>query len=283
MGKESGLVSMSALITLTTDFGLNDGYVGAMKGVILSILPSAQIVDISHHIAPQNVAQAAFVLATAAPYFRHGTTHVAVVDPGVGSDRRPIAVFTETAAFVGPDNGIFSRVYQTERVAQIRLLANTNYHLPDLSLTFHGRDLFAPVAAHIARGAPPSSLGPEVTDPVVLPVHQAERCDDGGLRGQVVYVDHFGNLITDIPSAWLAADTAWTFTIGELEIVGFNLTYGRVPVGELLVLGGSSGWVEVAVRNGSAAARLGLGEGAVIQARVGAAGPGQSPGTGAQP
>lgn len=257
---------MSALITLTTDFGLSDSYVGTMKGVILTILPSARIVDITHGIAPHNIAQAAFVLATAAPYFRHGTTHVAVVDPGVGGERRPIAVFTETAIYVGPDNGLFSRIYQTEKIRQIRLLSNTSYHLSGISRTFHGRDLFAPAAAHIAQGAPPSSLGPEVSDQVVIAIEQAERLDDGSLHGHVTYVDHFGNLITDIPVAWLEQRSGWTFIVGDRVITGFLATYSHVAPGELVVLGGSSGWVEVAVRNGSAAGSLRLGEGASVVA-----------------
>lgn len=258
---------MSALITLTTDFGLSDSYVGTMKGVILSILPSARIVDITHGIDPHNIAQAAFVLATAAPYFRHGTTHVAVVDPGVGGGRRPIAVFTETATFVGPDNGLFSRIYQTEKVRQIRLLSNASYHLPGLSRTFHGRDLFAPAAAHIAQGAPPSSLGPEVSDPVVIAVEQAERLDDGSLRGHVTYVDHFGNLITDIPVSWLENRSDWSFVFGVHVIDGLLATYSHVAPGEIVVLEGSSGWVEVAVRHGSAADSLRLGVGEIVQAR----------------
>ena len=254
-------------ITLTTDFGVEDGYVGTMKGVILDILPWAKIVDISHAIQPQNIHQAAYVLGTSAPYFPRNTVHVVVVDPGVGTERRPIAVFTRRACYIGPDNGVFSRVYHTESVLEIRELSNIYYRLPQVSNTFHGRDVFSPFAAHVAAGAPPHSLGAEVSDPVTVHMPQPERLLDGRLRGQIVHADRFGNLISDIPVTWLDEDTNWMFEVAGRRIEGFSQTYGRVGSGQLIVLGGSEGLVEVAVRNGSAAVDLGIGPGEILMAR----------------
>ncbi len=251
-------------ITLTTDFGLDDGYVGAMKGVILSLLPTAQIVDITHAIAPQNIPQAAYILSTATPYFPPHTVHVVVVDPGVGSERRPLAVFTDRAVYVGPDNGVFSQVYEREPVREIRQLTNPAYHLPAISHTFHGRDIFSPVAAHIALGAPASNLGPEISDPVRLQLFDfaqnklpaPARGADGSLHGQVIYADRFGNLITDIPVTWLEGRTDWYFEMAGITIVGFHSTYSRVEPGAWVALGSSAGLIEIAIRNGNAAAQL---------------------------
>ncbi len=258
---------MPAPITLTTDFGLNDGYVGVMKGVILGILPWAQIVDISHAIAPQQVLDASYVLSTAAPYFPRNTVHVVVVDPGVGTERRPLAVFTDRAVYIGPDNGVFSRVYRDENVQSIRQLANPSYRLPRISNTFQGRDIFAPAAAHIAGGVPLQSLGPEVTDPVQVTLPQPQRLDDGGLKGQVIYVDRFGNLITNIPVDWLGGRADWRFEIGGVVIDSFSSTYGRVQPNEPVVLGGSAGLIEVAVRDNHAGAYLGLAAGVSFNAQ----------------
>jgi hypothetical protein len=255
------------IITLTTDFGLDDGYVGVIKGVILGILPWAQIVDISHAIAPQAILDAGYVLATAAPYFPRGTVHVVVVDPGVGTERRPLAVLTERAVYIGPDNGVFSRVYGDENVQSIRQLTNPAYRLPLISNTFHGRDIFAPAAAHIAGGIPPHSLGPEVADPVRLVIPQPQRLADGSLRGEIIYVDHFGNLISNVPVAWLGGRAEWRFEIGGVVIDGFHSTYGRVAVNQAVVLGGSEGLIEVGVRNNHAGAVLGLGRGARFSAQ----------------
>ncbi|MCO6452331.1 MAG: SAM-dependent chlorinase/fluorinase [Caldilineales bacterium] len=258
--------NVPSLITLTTDFGLADPYVAAMKGVILDILPWAKIVDISHAIAAQNVMQAAYVLATAAPYFPRRTVHIVVVDPGVGTQRRPIAVYTDTACYIGPDNGVFSLVYAKENVAEVRLLQNVFYMRPAISNTFHGRDVFAPFAAYVAAGAPGNSLGPLVHDPVALPIPKPTRESDGSIVGQVIYIDHFGNLVSDIPGDWLN-DGDWTIEIAGAQIHGTSATYGNVDQGELVALIGSSGLLEVAVRNGSAAQKLGIGPSATVVAR----------------
>ncbi len=162
------------IITLTTDFGLSDGYVGAMKGVILGIAPAAHLVDLSHEIAPQDVRQAAHVLADAVPYFPAGTVHLAVVDPGVGSARRPLLITTPRAAFVGPDNGLFTFILGTAKT-QAWALDQPGYWLPEISRTFHGRDIFAPVAAHLACGVPPEMLGSPITDAAPLAAPLAAR------------------------------------------------------------------------------------------------------------
>ena len=259
---------MPELITLTTDFGPAGPYVASMKGVILGILPGAVIVDISHEIQPQNIQQAAYMLDAATPYFPAGTVHVVVVDPGVGSARRPIAVFTDSACFVGPDNGVFSRIYQEENVREIRHLSTPDHHLPAVSHTFHGRDIFAPVAAHIAAGVPPSVLGPTITDPITIDFPAPEQRPDGSIRGQIIYTDAFGNLISNIPRQWLGDQPDWIFEIAETTIVGLNATYSQAPPGELIALGSSTALVEIAKCNGSAARHLDVGTGERLTVRL---------------
>lgn len=271
------------IITLITDFGQADGYVGTMKGVILGIAPEARIVDISHDIEPQNVRQAAYVLSTAAPYFPPGTIHVVVVDPGVGSARRPIAVRTERAYFVGPDNGVFSyalagmwtmsqlpsnqlRASSFELPVTVIHLDQPKYWLPTISQTFHGRDIFSPVAAHLAAGVPFGALGTLITDPVTFPLPQPERLPDGSIRGEVLHADRFGNLITDIPMSWLATSEAWIFEIAGRRIEGLSATYATARRGALVALPGSEGLLEIAVREGSAAETLGVGAGTLVTA-----------------
>ncbi len=253
------------IITLTTDFGTADGYVGAMKGVILSLAPSATIVDISHDVAPHDVRHGAWLLAAAAPFFPPGTIHVAVVDPGVGSARRGIAVQTASAVFVGPDNGLFSP-FLHERVACVAL-TNPATQRDTVSATFHGRDIFVPVAAHLANGLPLSELGPAVDDPFSLPIPQPERLPDGRLRAEVVHVDRFGNLVTNLKleqAGTKAVELASVrVAVGDESLV-VRRTYADVAPGTLLALVGSSGHLELAVREGNAAQRLGLGVGAKV-------------------
>ena len=251
------------IITLTTDFGLVDGYVGIMKGVILSIYSAAQLVDLSHDIAPQNVRQAAYVLSRATPYFPEGTVHLVVVDPGVGGRRRPVVVRTRHASYVGPDNGVLTHAL-AEAGAQAWELNRPEFWLPEVSQTFHGRDIFAPVAAHLARGVPPRRLGQPISDPVRLPLRPPTRHSDGRITGQVVYVDHFGNLITDIPAGWVASGN-WQCHIAGQHIPGLSAAYTEAPQGALVALVGSAGTVEFAVRDGNAAQRLGVREGELVR------------------
>jgi len=296
------------VITLTTDFGMGDGYVGTMKGVILSLAPQAQIVDISHDIEPANVRQAAYVLATAAPFFPAGTVHVAVVDPGVGSARRPIVVRTQRAFYVGPDNGVLSYALLLgddglpggvgvpepagQRWAEARVpeggrragqtpvsvvhLDRPEYWLPTVSRTFHGRDIFSPIAARLATGQRFEELGSQIDDAVTLPLPQPEQLADGSIHGVVLHADRFGNLITDIPGRWLETAPAWEFVIGGRTIRGLIATYACVPEGHLLALTGSEGLVEIAVREGSAAEALGAGPGSLVVARPGPDGAGEA-------
>lgn len=251
------------IITLTTDFGLSDSYVAAMKGVILGIAPQATLVDITHQIAPQNVREAAYVLATALPYFPPDTIHVVIVDPGVGSARRPMAAQVGSYTLVGPDNGVFTYALPAGRPATCVRLDNPAYWLPHVSRTFHGRDIFSPVAAHLALGTPLQALGAPFDDPVRFTVQHPRREPDGSLRGQIVHVDRFGNLVSNIPGDWLAGQF-WVVRIAGQQIVGPNLAYAEVAPGQLLTLVSSDGTLEVAMRDGSAAARLGAAAGEPI-------------------
>lgn len=250
-------------ITLTTDFGTGDGYVGAMKGVILSLAPDATLIDISHDVLPHNVRHGARVLAAAAPFFPKGTVHVAVVDPGVGGTRRGIALKTRHAVFVGPDNGLFTP-FLRERTACVAL-TNPATHRHAVSATFHGRDVFAPVAAHLANGLSLAELGPPVDGPVALSEPTLQRLPNGRVRAEIVHVDRFGNLITNVgPLEWSERDRGDVYVIAGGMSVAVRRTYADVAPGELLALVGSSGYVEIAVREGSAAERLGLGVGAAV-------------------
>ncbi|MFQ6100182.1 MAG: S-adenosyl-l-methionine hydroxide adenosyltransferase family protein [Anaerolineae bacterium] len=279
------------LVTLTTDFGTADGYVGTMKGVILGIAPIAQLVDISHEIAPQDVRQAAYVLYTAYPFFPPHTVHLVVVDPGVGGARRAIALRTPKGCFVGPDNGVFSYVMACEQVEALVELAIPRYRLPQVSHTFHGRDVFAPAAAHLAAGIPITTLGPPVRDPATFPPPRLEITGDS-ITGEVLHADRFGNVITSIgllvwsgdelslaPAFQQAVDGVekeqMRFKVGEAtvvmagqEIAGVDRTYAEVEPGETLALVGSEGHLEIAVREGNAAKRLGLHPGDVVTLRL---------------
>ena len=277
---------------MTTDFGHADGYVGTMKGVILDIVPEARLVDISHEVAPQNVHQAAYLLYSTYSYFPPGTVHLAVVDPGVGGSRRPMAVHASCGYFVGPDNGTFSYVMACQPVEALVELCNPLYRLPRVSHTFHGRDVFAPAAAHLAAGVPIAELGAPILDPVTLPPPHLEVAEDG-VVGEVMHVDRFGNVTTSIgqllwsgdelsfePVTWAVgrgrhrvgvddqdvglhplapfkAAGAAVLVAGD-EIVGVRRTYADGRAGEVLVLVGSIGHLEIAVREGSAAQCLGL-------------------------
>nr|HID14667.1 hypothetical protein [Anaerolineae bacterium] len=276
------------LVTLTTDFGTADGYVGTMKGVILGITPDARLVDISHEIAPQNVRQAAYVLYTACPFFPPHTVHLVVVDPGVGSARRPIALRTPAGYFVGPDNGVFSYVMAREPVEALVELRNPCYRLAEVSHTFHGRDVFAPAAAHLAAGVPIAALGPPVLDPVTFSPPRLEIALDG-VTGEVLHADHFGNVITSIGKlVWsgdeLSLEPAFqeaggggrvrfeaseaTIVVAGREITGVHHTYAEVGHGKVLALVGSEGHLEIAVREGSAARKLGLRPGDAVVLRL---------------
>jgi len=248
------------LITLTTDFGLKDGNVGVMKGVIWSRAPQAQIVDLSHLISPQNVREASLILGRALPYFPDGTVYVVVVDPGVGTERRPIAVRLGEQFLVGPDNGVFTLAYEYAETQDwplhVVLLDRPQYWLPQVSYVFHGRDVFAPVAGSLAAGVPLEELGRPIYDPVRIDFPQPEAID-GGLRGEIIHIDHFGNLSSCILRQHLGERPGATIRISGVNIHGMVKTFGERPDGELIALYGSSGNLIVSVVNGDAAKRLG--------------------------
>jgi S-adenosyl-L-methionine hydrolase (adenosine-forming) len=259
---------MPPIISLTTDFGLKDGFVGTLKGVIWSICPNAQIADISHSVSPQNVLEGAFALWRAYPFFPPGTVHVAVVDPGVGTQRRPVAARLGAHCFVGPDNGLFTPMYldaeKNSWPVEIVHLTNAKYFLPEVSSTFHGRDIFTPVAAHLASGVPLGDLGAVVTDPIRLTLPQPEKTPTGW-RAHITVVDVFGNLTTDLPAEALVDHPNVTFRFHGQEIHGLVTSYGRARPGELVALVDSESFVEIAIVNGSAAQVTGAQVGDVVE------------------
>lgn len=264
------MVNVSHIITLLTDFGTQDTYVGVMKGVITTICPQATVIDLTHEVPPQDIATGAFLLDISVDYFPQGTVHVAVVDPGVGTERKPIAIQTDKAFFVGPDNGIFTLVLHRYRMLLAVQLDNPKYHLPHTSTTFHGRDIFASVAAHMASGVPPEELGTPITRLQRLPLPRI-RVEWQGIRATVVHIDRFGNAITNLTHAdyqsWCAR---WDVKepivrIGQGDILlTIHRTYGDVPVGQPLALFSSSGRLEIAVNGGSAQQTFGLRRGDVV-------------------
>ena len=255
------------IITLLTDFGTRDAYVATMKGVILGINPEAVLVDLSHDLAPQDLRAGALVLAGAAPYFPPGAVHLAVVDPGVGGSRRALAAWARGHFWVGPDNGLFHFALAGPGEARIVSLENRAFFLPQVSATFHGRDLFAPVAAHLSLGVDLARLGPPLTDPVLLAWPEAEFGPDAA-RGEVIYVDRFGNLVTNFPAGelldWLGG-RGLRLQLGGLTLRGLARTYGNAAAGEFLALVASHGFLEVACNRESAARRLKAGVGTTLE------------------
>jgi hypothetical protein len=256
------------IITLLTDFGLDDGTVGVMKGVILGLAPQARLVDLSHGIGPQDVRAAAIVLGRAAPFFPDGTIHLVVVDPGVGTERRPLAARLGPHFFVGPDNGaatkLIGRAERLGQAASFFLLDRPERWLPTVSDVFHGRDIFAPVAAHLANAVALEDMGRRISDPVRLAL-PAPTPIQGGLRGEVEYVDHFGNLRMNIRREDCGARTPAGVRLGGAEIDGLVRTFGERAAGELIAFWGSGDELCVAAVNGSAAARLGVSAGAKVE------------------
>lgn len=256
-----------AIITLLTDFGHRDAYVGSMKGVILGRNPWVQLVDLSHEVPPQDIVFGALVLQSAWRYFPPGTIHLAVVDPGVGSRRRLLAAAVGEHFLVGPDNGLFSLIFAAEPPHTLVSLENPHFFLPQVSATFHGRDILAPVAAHLSLGVPLPEFGPELSEPVRLDL-PAPQFTESAVTGQVIAVDHFGNLITNIPlrqlHAWRQGRAARLW-VGDHPIPHWATTYSEVPTGELLALAGSHGYLEIACREGKAARVLGAGKETQVQ------------------
>ena len=252
------------LITLLTDFGLQDGFVGVMKGIIYGICPDARIVDISHAVPPQDILAGALTLERSIPYFPPGSVHMAVVDPGVGTSRRPMAARIGQQLVVGPDNGLFSLLYaQAERQGQ----SIENIHLDQprfwrtqVSNVFHGRDIFAPVAAHLSNGVTLTELGSPLPDPVRLVLPQPQRIRHGWLC-QVMAVDYFGSLQLNLTRTDLGEACVTKINVAEEVIEGLCNTFGDRPPGSLIALWDSSDHLSIAVVNGSAAQRLKAGPG----------------------
>jgi S-adenosylmethionine hydrolase len=252
-------------LTLLTDFGTVDGYVGAMKGVLASRAPDARIVDLTHDIPPQDIDAAAFALAQAAPYFPDDTVHVVVVDPGVGGTRRPIIVDDGRHRFVGPDNGVFALAAPSPRA--VHEITAPAFQLPDASATFHGRDVFAPAAAALATGAPPAAAGPEV-ELLHAPAHPRLVAGADRIEAPVVHVDRFGNLITGVRASELPATPR--FRVEGRTIPALSTTFESVARGQLVAYVGSGGTLEVAIRDGSAAEELDCGRGTRVEILDGA-------------
>lgn len=265
-----GTVQAQRIITLITDFGDKSGYVGAMKGVILSINPGCRIVDISHRISPQDREEAAFVLKNVYPFFPPESIHLVVVDPGVGSDRNPILIESGTHWFIGPDNGVLSFPLLTEQFKRAWKISSRGYVLPGVSSTFHGRDIFAPVAAHLSAGVPADDLGEDLKCCVRLEGLEPE-VTRGEIRARVVYTDHFGNLISNISDALFDAVVAgnpFRIAIGGKVIERIVSSYADAGEGEVMALFGSSRQLEIAVRNGSCRRTLQVEKGAAISVRL---------------
>jgi S-adenosylmethionine hydrolase len=240
---------MSRIITLTTDFGNSDHYVGSMKGVIYSINPDAVITDITHEIPAHDVFSAAFILKNFIPYFPKQSIHVIVVDPGVGSSRKPIVLEADEQFYVGPDNGVFTYVILESGSFRAYEISDPKYFLPRVSFTFHGRDIFAPAAAHLSLGVSIESLGNRLFDPFKIEIKEP-GVGDGEIEGEVIFEDTFGNLITNIPGGMVDSDSR--LYVCDIVINGVSKSYSEASEGELLAIIGSSGFLELSVNRGRA-------------------------------
>ncbi len=253
-----------ATVTLTTDFGDGSAYVAAMKGALLAVDPAARLLDLSHSLPPQDLTAAAYFLADALPWFPPGTIHVVVVDPGVGTARALLCIEWAGQVILVPDNGCWTSVPRPGDAVRVRRLENPQFWRLDISMTFHGRDILAPVAGHLSLGIAPAELGPIVTDWVRIALPQAEIVG-GGFRGQVVIVDRFGNLVTNISVPAFPSGASVQID-GRITAKPVK-TYGDAEPGTLVALIGCTGRLEIAVVNGSAAAQLGLGLGTTVELR----------------
>ncbi|HEX6502186.1 MAG TPA: SAM-dependent chlorinase/fluorinase [Terriglobales bacterium] len=250
-------MARNSIVTLTTDFGLQDHFVGTMKGVMIDINPDVKFVDICHAVQPFDVFDAALTIAQAYSYFPTSTVHMVIVDPGVGTARRPIVVSTEKHLFVAPDNGVLSLIYDREDRISVRTISADHYFLQPLSNTFHGRDIFSPISAYLSKGVDPARMGEEVTDYVRFSAPRPKPTENGALRGVVLKVDRFGNLITNITALeapWLfqAEPQAFKITVGKREITQVRSAYADGAPGEVFAIIGSMGFLEIAANRGAA-------------------------------
>ncbi len=257
------------IVTLLTDFGHKDPFVGIMKGVILSLCPAAVLVDLCHETAAYDILSGSFLIQSAVRFFRAGTIHVTVVDPGVGGPRRPILAQIDDQFFVAPDNGLLSYSMASGSIQALRVITAREYLLPQRSATFHGRDVFAPVAGHLARGVPPERFGPEIADPVHLPIPRPHRDPSGRLVGEVVWIDHFGNGITNIAGEELGAfmreqTRCLRAVLAGREVGPVVQFFGEVAPGGGGAVIGSTGHLELFINQGNLARTWGVGTGASV-------------------
>jgi S-adenosylmethionine hydrolase len=264
------------IITLTTDFGSNDHFVGAMKGVILEIVPDAQIVDICHSVQAFDVLDGALTISQAYSYFPNRTVHVVVIDPGVGTARRPIVASSDKYHFVAPDNGVLSLVYAREQRMHVRHITSEHYFLQPVSNTFHARDIFSPVAAYLAKEVDALKFGDEIEDFVRFSAPKPKAVDENRLRGVVLKVDRFGNLVTNItpqdaPMLFGAAGKAFKIVVGSREITEIHSAYAEGAPGEVVGILGSMGFLEIAANRGAAAQLTGAGKGSDVTIILGEA------------
>ncbi|MEB3884777.1 SAM-dependent chlorinase/fluorinase [Lyngbya sp. CCY1209] len=262
-------MSPSRIVTLLTDFGLNDVYVGIMKGVVAQIDPTLTVIDLTHEIPPQNIIAGRFCLINAYPYFPEGTVHVAVIDPGVGTRRRAIAIQLSTGYLVGPDNGLLGGLIKQQEIITAIELNNPDYwRTPNPSTTFHGRDIFTPAGAHLARGVPIEKLGTPIDRDTLADLSLPDpKQTKNIIAGCIQHIDRFGNLITNIPGDRVAG-TSWTVTFPTSPrptVIPSRKTYGDIHPGSLLTLIGSHGWVEIAANGDSAQLQLELNWGAKVE------------------
>jgi S-adenosylmethionine hydrolase len=257
------------IITLTTDFGLSDHFAGVMKGVILAICPSAEIIDISHEITPFEIREAAFVLAQSYAFFPSKTVHVVVVDPGVGTSRRPILVEGGGQHFIAPDNGVLSMIYSREKVC-VREITAKKYFLKNVSHTFHGRDIFAPVAAHLAAGVAPGRFGKRIEDYLRSDFEKPVRSGKRIWSGTILKIDRFGNLITNFSREEFAhiREHLFELTIGPHRVARLAENYAEGGFGELFAIFGSSGYLEISANQASAARVVGCAAGAQVELTI---------------
>ncbi len=248
-------LSRNQIVTLLTDFGTKDTYVPQMKGVLLSLNQTLTIVDISHEVKPQNIFEGAFLLNTCYSFYPQKTIHIAVVDPGVGSPRAALLIETKNYYLIGPDNGILSLCLEKEKIKTIIELKNSEYFLKNVSTTFHGRDIFAPIAGHLSLGIQPAQFGPTIESINTLKIPRLQK-HDNILEAQVIYTDHFGNMITNIKREDLNPSKNYKIKINKQIIHGISKTYSEKNPGELIALIGSSGYLEIAAVEGSALQKL---------------------------
>jgi S-adenosyl-L-methionine hydrolase (adenosine-forming) len=264
------------VITLTTDFGTNDHYVGAMKGVIVDIVPDAQIVDITHAVQAYDVLDGALTIAQAYSYFPNGTIHMVIVDPGVGTARRPILASSDGFHFIAPDNGVLSMVYAREERIHVRHITSEHYFRQPVSNTFHGRDIFAPVAAYLAKQVDSHKFGDEIEDFVKFAAPKPKPAGENKIRGVVLKIDRFGNLVTnvtaaDVPALFATKPGAFKIVVGTREITDIRTAYAEGTPGEVFGILGSMGYLEIVANRAAAAQITGATKGSEVSIVLGAA------------